>query len=133
MSKTKVRLFTRALDVIDGDDPLFYDKMLEMAKVFSELEDELVPDEPEEELEDLREGPFSRISLADAVNKLMFELKNDISLYKGYKDNISRVIYDRIVKDVEGYMQPKVETALRDIADEAAENFLDEYISLLKE
>jgi len=125
-------LYKRAVATIDKDDEKYFEKMVEMTSIFLKLK-EL---REVEDIEDIREGPYSGVSLDDAVNKLMFELKNDPGLYKGYKDNLSRVIYDRIMKDTHfgnEEVPSIVEETIREITDEAAENFWDEYISLIKE
>ena len=133
MSNTvDVTFFQRALKLINEDDPEYFEKMMELADMFIDLKESKAG----EEVEDIREGPYSDVSLDDAVNKLMFELKNDPSLYKGYKDNLSRVIYDRIMKDSnfsDEEVPSIIEETIREITDDAAEDFLDEYISLIKE
>ena len=131
MSKNK-ELFERVIKVIDSDDPAYINKYIKVAEVFLEIEGL----QDVEDIEDICEGPHSGVSLDDAVNKLMFELKNDPSLYKGYKDNLSRVIYDRIIKDSnfsDEEVPSIIEETIREITDDAAEDFLDEYISLIKE
>lgn len=125
-------LYKRAISTVEKDDEKYFEKIMELTDIFLKLKE---MDEVED-IEDIREGPFSGVSLADAVNKLMFELKNDPGLYKGYKDNLSRVIYDRMVKDTyfEGEKVPSViEEGLKEIADDSAKNFWDEYISLINE
>lgn len=65
----------------------------EVNKVSAELHGEDIP------LEDIREGPFSGITLSDAVERLAFDLKTSPRLYESYL----KVLIEEIEKESKGY------------------------------